>query len=148
MKKQISFISKRIRGTQIIFVLVSILVIAFDLIFLIFEYSSSILFISIISSFFIGIANYLQRNFYEVNIDNNNITIRNIWRKETFSLSDLIDVKQYSYPLPIPINPFLEFKVSGQKKIIAQLETPIGKYFTSDGITQYIQKLKEELLYT
>lgn len=146
MNHRINFMSKRIKTGQVIFVLFSVVLIIADLLFLMFDYSNEILLVVLITVCFIGVGNYIQNDFYEIDISDEIIVIQNVWRKKTFDLKDLLDIRKYNYPLPIPMDSFIEFKIKGQGKIISQVQPSLSDYVKIDGMNKYIQELRNELV--
>lgn len=146
MKLETHFKTEHIKFSQQILLFLSILIFILFLYYLVYEFSKSMLILFLIALPILFFVNYFQRHFYDISIENDSILLDNIWGKKTIPLSLLRDIKQYEFILPLLANPFLQFKVEGQGKIITQVPFIIREYLKAGGINAYIKKLKEELI--
>jgi len=137
---------EKVKFNQRMSILVSIFIFFIFLFFLITKYNSEMLFLFCVMVPILFYLNFFQRRFFDITIENELITIENIWERKTFSLDKLQNIKQYDFLLPTLFNPFLKFEIKGQKNIITQIPNIIHIYFSKGGLDDYILKLNDDLI--
>lgn len=145
MMKEILAISGNKNNQKILLVISGVLSLFF-LAFLFYEFSGWMFFLCLIELGMFIYVNYFYSKMYDLRIENDTITIENIWRKENHELSDLLDIRQFEFIFPYPFNPFLKFIFKNKKEIICQLQTATKINLTKGGMDFYVANLKKEFI--
>ncbi len=112
--------------------------------FLVFEFSGNTLFVFFMFLIMLTAFNYFAGKLLDTKLENNTITIENMWKKFTIPLDELLDIGSENTIIPYPLNPYIKFSFKGRKPIVIMIERPTRIYFSQGGINKYIADIKTQ----
>jgi len=134
------------RERQIALLSVSLLMFVIFLIFLILEFSGTVLVLFILSSAIFFIANFYYKKFYDIEIGEDIVNVRNVWKTKKYPVDSLKKIEQLIFFFPYPFNPFIEFTFNRNEKIATRLPNYKKIHFSKGGMHFYLKNLRGQIL--
>ena len=144
--KTVDFSSISVKYGQLVLFVFTILLLLIDIIFLIFNFSSSLLLVFPIHAAVTFLINFFLGKLYKIRIIDLVINIENMWNKNTYPLSDLTDIKLLHFTLPFPFNPYGKFILKNEQKITMVFSNRFKIYLSKGGMYLYLVNLKKLLI--
>jgi len=88
--------------------------------------------------------NLLVATLYNVRKEGKNIVVENMWRRKTYSIEDLVEIRLLKFVVPYPFNPFVKFSFNDGKSFTGSIPNPLFVYLQRGGIRQYLENVREE----
>jgi hypothetical protein len=88
--------------------------------------------------------NLLVATLYKVEKNGKNITIENLWRRSTYPVEALAEIRLLKFVVPYPFNPFIKFTFNDGKSFTGSIPDAFFVYLRRGGIRQYLELLREQ----
>lgn len=88
--------------------------------------------------------NLLVSTQYRVQKEGNQIVIENMWRRKTYDVGDLLEIRLVKFVIPYPFNPFVKFSFRDGKSFIGSIPRAFFIYFGRGGIGEYLDDLRQQ----
>src|SRR6185312_14740260 len=89
--------------------------------------------------------NFMAAILYKVRKEGQTIVVENVWRRSTFPIESLIEIRLVKFILPYPFNPYVKFVFSNGKSYQGVIPLAAIVYLRP-GIDQYLEGLREQWL--
>jgi hypothetical protein len=88
--------------------------------------------------------NFLLATLYNVRKDEVRVLIENLWRKRSYPIEALVEVRSLKFVLPFPLNPYVKFIFSDGRSFIGTIPHPLIVSLRRGGIRQYLENVREQ----
>ena len=86
--------------------------------------------------------NFLVAKLYRIQKKEQTVVIENIWRRMTYPIESLIEIRLVKFAFPYPFNPYVKFVFKDGKSFQGAIPLAAIVYF-QPGIDQYLKELRD-----
>lgn len=130
---------------QILLLIVSVIFILIDVGFLFFEYGMNLMWVLVVSFILLFIFNFFVGVVYDVTVEGDVITAKNLWHKKVFSRGDLQEIETVNFLPYYPLNPYVRFKFTDNRRVVTTIPDRVNIYLREGGVKRYLADLKKEI---
>lgn len=130
---------------QTLLLTVSVIFLLIDGGFLFFEFSVNLLWVLVISFAVLFIFNFFAGAVYDLTVEDEIITAKNLWRKKVFNKGDLQEIKMVDFILYYPLNPYVRFKFTDERRVVTTIPDRLKIYLKEGGVKKYLADLKKAI---
>lgn len=89
--------------------------------------------------------NFMAAILYKVRKEGQTIIVENVWRRMTYSVESLVEIRLVKFVIPYPFNPYVKFVFSDGKSFQGVIPLAAIVYLRP-GINRYLEGLREQWL--